>query len=34
MVHHLSKEHSLISNWIAELRDVTIQNDRLILRRN
>ena len=34
MVHHLSKEHSLISNWIAELRDVTIQNDRLRFRRN
>src|SRR5215217_5299130 len=34
MVINLSKEHSLVSNWIAELRDVTIQNDRLRFRRN
>lgn len=34
MVHHLSKEHSLMSNWIAELRDVHIQNDRMRFRRN
>jgi uracil phosphoribosyltransferase len=34
MVHHLSEKHSLISNWIAELRDVTIQNDRMRFRRN
>jgi len=34
MVHHLSKEHSLLSNWIAELRDVNVQNDRMRFRRN
>jgi uracil phosphoribosyltransferase len=34
MVINLSKEHSLISNWIAELRDVTIQGDRMRFRRN
>ena len=34
MVHHLSEKHSLISNWIAELRDVTVQNDRMRFRRN
>src|SRR5215216_3661806 len=34
MVINLSKEHSLVSNWIAELRDTTIQNDRLRFRRN
>ena len=34
MVHHLSKEHSLLSNWIAELRDIHVQNDRMRFRRN
>ncbi len=34
MVINLSKEHSLVSNWVAELRDVTIQGDRLRFRRN
>jgi uracil phosphoribosyltransferase len=34
MVNNLSNQHSLISNWISELRDVTIQNDRLRFRRN
>jgi uracil phosphoribosyltransferase len=34
MVIDLSKQHSLISNWVAELRDVSIQNDRLRFRRN
>jgi len=34
MVHHLSEKHSLISNWIAELRDVNIQHDRMRFRRN
>ncbi len=34
MVHHLSKEHSLLSNWIAELRDIQIQQDRMRFRRN
>ncbi len=34
MVINLSKEHSLISNWISELRDVDLQTDRLRFRRN
>ena len=34
MVHHLSEKHSLLRNWIAEIRDVTIQNDRMRFRRN
>ena len=34
MVYHLSEKHSLLSNWIAELRDVQIQKDRMRFRRN
>ncbi len=34
MVINLSEQHSLVSNWVAELRDITIQNDRLRFRRN
>lgn len=34
MVNNLSSQHSLVSNWISELRDVTVQNDRLRFRRN
>jgi uracil phosphoribosyltransferase len=34
MIINLSKEHSLVSNYIAELRDVAIQTDRLRFRRN
>jgi uracil phosphoribosyltransferase len=34
MVHNLSAEHSLVSNWVAELRDVNIQNDSMRFRRN
>jgi uracil phosphoribosyltransferase len=34
MVINLSKENSLINNWIAELRDVNIQSDRMRFRRN
>jgi uracil phosphoribosyltransferase len=34
MVINLSKEHSLVSNWIAEIRDVEIQKDRMRFRRN
>lgn len=34
MVINLSKEHSLVSNWIAEIRDIEIQNDRMRFRRN
>ena len=34
MIVNLSQQHSLISNWVAELRDVDIQNDRMRFRRN
>jgi uracil phosphoribosyltransferase len=34
MVHHLSEKHSLLSNWIAEIRDVSVQKDRMRFRRN
>jgi uracil phosphoribosyltransferase len=34
MVINLSSKHSLISNWICELRDVEVQNDRMRFRRN
>jgi len=34
MVHNLSEQHSLLSNWISELRDVQVQNDRMRFRRN
>lgn len=34
MIVNLSKQHSLISNWISELRDVEKQNDRMRFRRN
>ena len=34
MVKNLSESHSLISNWVCELRDVDIQNDRMRFRRN
>lgn len=34
MIVNLSQQHSLISNWVSELRDVTIQNDRMRFRRN
>lgn len=34
MVINLSKEHSLVSNWVAELRDVHTQGDRMRFRRN
>ena len=34
MIHNLSKEHSLVSNWIAEIRDTEQQNDRMRFRRN
>jgi uracil phosphoribosyltransferase len=34
MVINLSKEHSLVSNWIAEIRDTEIQIDRMRFRRN
>jgi uracil phosphoribosyltransferase len=34
MIINLSKEHSLISNWVAELRDMEEQSDRMRFRRN
>lgn len=34
MVINLSEEHSLISNWVSELRDVEVQDDRLRFRCN
>ena len=34
MVVNLSEQHSLVSNWVGELRDVDIQDDRMRFRRN
>jgi uracil phosphoribosyltransferase len=34
MVINLSEQHSLVSNWVSELRDVTVQSDRMRFRRN
>jgi uracil phosphoribosyltransferase len=34
MVVNLSQQHSLISNWVGELRNVDIQADRMRFRRN
>ncbi|MCW3074374.1 MAG: uracil phosphoribosyltransferase [Flaviaesturariibacter sp.] len=34
MVINLSTEHTLVSNWIAEIRSVDIQKDRMRFRRN
>ncbi len=34
MVIDLSKHHSLLNHWVAELRDVHVQNDRMRFRRN
>ena len=34
MVHNLSKEHSLISNWVSELRNTEVQKDRMRFRKN
>ncbi|MFI5131639.1 MAG: uracil phosphoribosyltransferase [Chitinophagales bacterium] len=34
MIVNLSQQHSLVSNWISELRDVNIQADRMRFRRN
>ena len=33
-VIHLGAEHSLLNRFVMEMRDVTIQNDRLRFRRN
>lgn len=34
MIVNLSDQHSLVSNWVSELRDVNVQHDRLRFRRN
>jgi uracil phosphoribosyltransferase len=34
MIVNLSEQHSLVSNWVSELRDVNIQADRMRFRRN
>jgi uracil phosphoribosyltransferase len=34
MIVNLSQQHSLVSNWISEIRDVNIQGDRMRFRRN
>jgi uracil phosphoribosyltransferase len=34
MVINLSEQHSLVSNWVSELRDIDIQGDRMRFRRN
>lgn len=34
MVINLSEQHSLMNNWISELRDTTIQIDKMRFRRN
>lgn len=34
MVINLSDQHSLVSNWVGELRNVDVQNDRMRFRRN
>ncbi|MEY3348465.1 MAG: uracil phosphoribosyltransferase [Bacteroidota bacterium] len=34
MVINISQQHSLVNNWINELRDVEVQHDRMRFRRN
>ncbi len=34
MIHNLSQDNSLITQWMHELRSVSIQNDRMRFRRN
>ncbi|MEI7733962.1 MAG: uracil phosphoribosyltransferase [Ferruginibacter sp.] len=34
MVINLSEEHSLVSNWISEIRNMDVQQDRMRFRRN
>jgi uracil phosphoribosyltransferase len=34
MVINMSQQHSLVSNWVSELRNVDVQNDRMRFRRN
>ena len=33
-IHNLSEEHSILNSFIAEIRDVSIQQDRMRFRRN
>lgn len=34
MIYNLSEKHSLVSNWVSELRNVEVQQDRMRFRRN
>jgi uracil phosphoribosyltransferase len=34
MIVNLSQQHSLVSNWVGELRDMNVQTDRMRFRRN
>jgi uracil phosphoribosyltransferase len=34
MIINLSEQHNLVSNWVAEIRDINVQNDRLRFRKN
>ncbi len=34
MIVNLSEKHSLVSNWVSELRDINVQTDRMRFRRN
>lgn len=34
MIVNLSQQHSLVSNWVGELRNIHVQNDRMRFRRN
>ena len=34
MIRNLSAEHSLVSNWVGELRNIDVQQDRMRFRRN
>lgn len=34
MIRNLSAEHSLVSNWVSELRNIDVQQDRMRFRRN
>ncbi|MEI8074042.1 MAG: uracil phosphoribosyltransferase [Bacteroidota bacterium] len=34
MIVNLSEQHSLVSNWVSEIRDVNVQVDRMRFRRN
>lgn len=34
MVINLSDKHSLVSNWVSEIRDTSVQEDRMRFRRN